>query len=105
MNILDVLKAARAKLAKRGGWIQGISAADKEGDMVGYNHEAAVSFCMWGAINSVTSSGRLVIGASKALRAAMPYPESITGYNDAEGRKKRQILALFDKAIAKLESK
>lgn len=86
----DVLKAALAKLSRRGGWCQKASSRGK------------YAMCSYGAICS--SSEGLSAGL-RSLRVAMQCLRrsvgraSIVQWNDDPKRKKSEVLAAFRKAI------
>lgn len=98
-EIVKVLKRARALLAKRGGWIKGNS-FDNEG-----------GYCATGAIYSAMEpaptliSEKLIIYQELASQLPDEYScgtsrcDDIRRFNDDPKTTKRQVIALFDKAI------
>ena len=96
MTPVEVLKAAREKIAQ--GWTQGSYAKDVLGLPDGGKH--AVSFCSVGAMWAVERDICKVEVACEAFRRALPRKWiSITDWNDAPSRTKKQVLDTFDKAI------
>lgn len=78
------------------GWIQGSPGSSARG------------FCMTGAIGEVVSSFSDQLAVRAALKEHLPEKFDyrcrcsgcqIIAYNDADGRTKEEILAVFDKAL------
>lgn len=92
----EILKKARALLAKRGGWIQNVFARTAKGKEVPYDNRAAASFCAWGA--TARASGEYnnpgIIALERVARI-----KHLPVWQDKPERTKREILALFDRAI------
>jgi hypothetical protein len=76
MNLVDILKAAKAKIEQ--GWTQR-------------------SFCVEGAILSCNAPGLLPLDALRYLQRAIDTP--LPWWNDAPGRTQAEVLAAFDRAI------
>ena len=98
-----ILKQARDLLSKRGKWLQG-SLYDK----------SKGRYCAMGALEAV------IVGEDKVgvhspprgsgYKSALALLDSVADgdvveFNDAKGRRKKDVLAAFDKAIALSESK
>ena len=98
MKTKDVLIKARALIVK--GWCQGISAANKDGDEVWPKEHEACYFCATGAIIAVTD--RVAIKDKAVSRLAKQTRCNVPVWNDAKGRTKRQVLALYTRAIKAL---
>lgn len=97
MTTLQVLRKARALIKK--GWTQGAFARRKNGHTTEDDSAAAVKFCVRGAINRVARFGEWQV-ASKCLQDALDDPwRSLVEFNDAKGRKRAEVVALFDRAI------
>lgn len=112
----EILTEARALVAK--GFCHGAYAKTKEGTTLLYpdiNSEEAIQFCAAGAI--IRAAGAVKDGqfipdsedqykeywaARDAIRLAIPTEPSLFAYNDTH--KQEEILALFDKALATLET-
>jgi hypothetical protein len=99
-RVIGVLKRARALVAK--GWVQ-------------RTFQRGNCFCAWGAVMRATKSDRLKNAAADALnadptvRAFVTRTTTFSGrgiiifFNDAPRRTQSQIVALFDRTIARLE--
>jgi hypothetical protein len=93
----DILIEARELIAK--GWTQGANARDSQDKIVDESSEAAVCFCVYGAISRAEGpahySGSARVGFADATEISL-----IDVWNDAPERTKPDVLAAFDKAIA-----
>lgn len=98
MTVKEVLKLARAKLAKRGAWCQKRFAQDRNGMCVYERDGDAVKWCARGVLDAVTEDWTLAETAGDQLRIALGS-QDLTGFNDTHTKK--EVLELFDKAIAK----
>ncbi len=102
VTVVELLKNARKLLAKS-GWTQNVSARDSENCAVSCIKDRAVSFCALGAVwRSASSSTEL--NDSRLLKAqyllsTVTESSDITVWNDVEGRRKKDVLAAYDKAI------
>lgn len=103
MKVSEALEKARALIAQ--GWTKGSFARDASGIARNARSHSAVSFCAIGAlIHAVTPSDYFQsLECEDLLDQALPdgYEEGIICYNDAEGRTQEDILALYDRAIAR----
>ena len=97
-----ILKQARDLLSKRGKWLQG-SLYDK----------SKGSYCAMGVLEAVIVGEENVGVRSPArgsgYRSALSLLNSVADgdvveFNDKKGRRKKDVLAIFDKAIALSES-
>lgn len=94
------LDEAKALVLK--GWCQQSYAKDASGRDVQFDSERAVCFCMAGAVYRAAGSWdqggrspeRLAIDAALSKLNCPPT----TCYNDAEGRTKSEVAAIFDHA-------
>ena len=118
-KVLAILKEARSLLETM-GWCQGRSAVDKYGDYCTpyrrdgmARHPNAVAFCAQGALSAVVGWRDFVGFAAKdALCKALPrdredLPPSwwrVEEFNDADTTTKEDVLALYDRAIARVEA-
>jgi len=100
-----VLARAKNLLANR-GWTQGVFARDKNGREVSAGDSKATRFCINGAIDRAcrgikNGSARAAAWskAADAVQRAVPKPFGAVGYNDATGRKRKEMIALLDEAI------
>jgi hypothetical protein len=102
---LSVLIAARKLIAPKGAWTTCAWAKDKTGKAVDPESEKAVCYCMSGALIKVAARGSPVgREARMAIRAANGGRGPIE-INDAPRRTHKQVLAAFDRAIAKLRKR
>lgn len=107
MKPLTILKKARKLIEKPERWCQNAYFRNK--DEVPCNMDEAVSFCAVGAIRKVTGwSGDGCEGQDEAFAAARALDAATKGgdivsYNDRSFRRHAQILAVYDRAIRKLE--
>jgi hypothetical protein len=114
MTALELLIAARERVAK--GWTQGRSAETKGGRYAHYSDKGAAKFCAWGGLHAacpLTEGLSLVDAAEAELERSLPkklVAGAVSGdyrplarWNDMPGRTKKQVLALFDKTIARLQ--
>jgi hypothetical protein len=97
-QILSIYKAARAKISDEKNWTQNAYARNTQGDIVSYSSSEAVCFCALGALKSIRS---LEFDDIQLLEEECNY--SIEEFNDTHTH--AEILAAFDRAIVKLESK
>lgn len=108
MTTLETLQAARSLIAK--GWIKGDAACTIDGTPVVPWDDNAVAFCTAGALVAVdrTSGFSGVYGtyvrpyARQALTEALNGKLELTDFNDDPETTKKDVLALYDRAIARL---
>jgi hypothetical protein len=111
-QVRDLLQAARDLLAKS-GWCRGANARSRSGHWASIDAPRATHFCALGAIlrvAEVTDEARLrstTLAAERlaeVLRHWLPEEEilatRIVSWNDGLARSKRDMLALFDAALA-----
>lgn len=99
MTPKEILIQGRTKIER--GWCQGFTAIDVNGRFTGAEGQDAVAFCAIGATQNHQHPGE-EWAARHLLRLALgPCCDDlgIAGYNDAPGRTKAEVLALFDAAI------
>ncbi len=111
MSPLELLRVARERLASPEGWTREVYARNASGERVPFSSPDACSFCVRGAV-LVVSKGVGVLTYSNTIAAllkALPSPwretELMSDFNDAPTTTRADVLALFDRAIAALESK
>lgn len=97
MNTLDVLKAARAKLAQ--GWTQEMLARDWQGAEVPSHSDEALCWCAVGAVYAVTQSEEERDAALNQLALSLGHGD-IENFNDRDDTTQADVLALYDRAIA-----
>ncbi len=103
MTGIEVLKGARKLLERRGAWGQGENARDKTGRVILPTSPDAVRFCLNGALMRAAGSNCTAkYDAHARLEKVLGLEldeESLTDWNDANSRRKHQVLAALDKAI------
>ncbi len=105
MTIVGILKKARRVIARPEKWTKGVAARDKNGRECAPFAKEARCFCAIGAVERVAMPDYgAVRDAISALDAATRW-KGTAEYNDSPRRTHAQILALFDRAIAKLGTK
>lgn len=107
--VITILERARELVRK--GWTRNQMAATKNGKQTDTKSDAACKFCTMGAVGRAyldLTGDKGNIWFSAATRSALSHLEafagtSIASFNDSQTTKK-PILALFDKALAKLDA-
>lgn len=104
IGALEVLKSARARIAKPENWAQGNFAYDSNGFAVASRDKHAVCWCALGAIITVLSPYSGEAGEWLALAiAGSRVRSSIPEFNDRSTTTHDDVLGAFDKAIAMIE--
>lgn len=100
-SVAETLKAARAVLEDPSHWTRWALAQDAHGWPVSAQSPAAQQWCMLGALRRV--DGPCEQAAIETLRDMLPrrYDREIAEYNDSDRRRHSEVLATFDKAIAR----
>lgn len=101
-RILKALRATRAKIVE--GWTQGTNARDMGGTIVRAEGPLACQWCTVGAFQAAVPDAHVRFHARLKLEESLIGTKDLVGWNDAPGRGKRHVLALFDRAIKKLEA-
>lgn len=101
MSGLEVLRAARDRISSPERWCVGFSAVDAQGNGVDPRNPNARRWCSIGAIGAVSRAPGHDEHAYIALSEAMGG-EFVGDWNDAHTHV--QVLAAFDRAIAKLNA-
>ena len=107
MSTVDLLKAARARIERPEAWTQVESARDASGHPVGSTRADAVCWCILGALSYAGAAGALGDDGPplRELRATLGGDlVSISEWNDAPDRTHAEVIDLFDRTIARLES-
>lgn len=99
MTPRDVLVKARELLAEPGRWTQETAARDAAGLPVGATSDAAVCWCLIGALDAVRDGTTALAQLRRTLGCS-----SVSAWNDAPERTHADVLALLDRAIAKEEA-
>lgn len=112
MNALEVLKAARHLLSDPNRWTKRAYARAADGLDIDATSDMAVSFCAIGAMRHVTGSDSIVDNeeygeAMVALNGAVVWPGKLcrtARFNDHPDTTHEDVLALYDRAIERLEN-
>ncbi len=105
MNTLEVLTCARELLSDPAKWIKGAYAKTAAGSVVDATDPDACCFCALGAMRKCGGEDNEDdTPAAWALRDAANEKTSAHYYNDAAKTTHADILALFDRAIAKVKA-
>ncbi len=103
MSAQQALLAARELISAPERWAQQFYAYDAAGKRVMPNDPDAVCWCAVGAVHKAGGGATSIHMALDALGDAVPgMAMTLPVYNDS--RTHPEILALFDRAIAKLEA-
>ncbi len=102
----NVLIAARWLISDKKAWLQNCLAEDKYGVTVSVLDDDACKFCSIGAVLAFENTEYLPlsnIGFTIRNALSESMQDSILNFNDADGRKHKEVLEAFDRAIASLE--
>ncbi|MBO9108771.1 hypothetical protein J5288_08650 [Agrobacterium sp. S2/73] len=113
MDTVHILKEARALIADEKNWIQGYYSSDEEGVYVRPHEPEATCFCSVGAMHkvmdlplheSIPEPVGILFAADEKLRDNFDgsFEGVIVNFNDENSH--AEVLALFDRAIARAES-
>jgi hypothetical protein len=106
VTAVDILKYARALLARRGGWTKGVYARNKKGEKVPLRGPDAICFCADGSLmrsDFDLKGDNTAYGVAYAALSEVA-DHDIVLFNDAQ-KSKTPVVRAFDQAIAKLEAK
>ena len=107
-DILNILVTARNLITDSSHWTKGLLARDSQGREIDYNSNEATCWCISGAIFKVmgyigTSNPNMLI--HNTLKKYLPPGFTVTVYfNDHEATTHADIMALFDRTIAGIQS-
>lgn len=105
MTTLEILKAARAKIANPENWTRGVYARTKDDECTNPNTADACKFCVLGSLHSVTTGMSQFCEVTHELRQYIPEPKMLSLFNDNESTTHADVLKLFDTAIERLTLK
>jgi hypothetical protein len=98
MTTLEILKGARELLSDPARWTQGHAARTAAGRKTSYQDPDAVCYCPWGALRLVGGLGADLVVLSLGFEGTSEF----FAWNDAPERTHTEVLARFDKAVARL---
>ena len=98
----ELLTEARARIAR--GWTQGANARNAAGGVTLAWAEEAVCWDTMGAVACRDDDWTTAEPAWAALRAAVGGETWVAEWNDAPGRTREDVLALYDRAIERSRS-
>jgi hypothetical protein len=104
---LEILKAARELIAKPGGWTRKASARYKNGHQTLPSSPAAARFCATGALRRCQGNALWseLNDAQDALERELPDDcPTVVWFNDDAHRKQEEVIDLYDRAIAAVET-
>lgn len=101
---LTILVKARKLITPKGAWTQNVFARGRTGRSVSIDSPRAVCFCAWGALERVSPEDEFDADIYRACLAALDDAAdgSILLFNDENGRKQKEVLAIYDMAITRL---
>ena len=105
MTITEHLRAARAFVER--GWCQNAFARQENGDPAVPRSKKACQWCVMGALIAAMPGkppAGLMVSCDALFRKAARTSLSIHKWQDKKGRKKEQVLRVFDKAIILAET-
>ena len=113
MDTLQILKDARALISDEKNWLQGYYSANDEGVYVRPFEPSATCFCIVGAMHkvmglplseSIPETVGILFAADEKLRDNFDgsFEGVIVDFNDENSH--AEVIALFDRAIARAES-
>lgn len=111
-DVLRLLRAGRERIAREGGWTQGVPARDAMGESEAPAAKAATCWCVLGALWAECQGN---IGILAPYSAALASAETelffatngtpVAPWNDAQGRTQADAVALYDRAVAAVEAR
>jgi hypothetical protein len=110
MTLSQILRAARETIADPKHWTQGAYARDKHGVPVDSLRGEGCTFCTFGAVRHVVAKENAeYFEAEVALDSSVPRDGmgatiGAINFNDAPTTTHADVLALFDRAIARAEA-
>lgn len=102
-QIVADLKAAKALIDTPEKWTQGAYARSSIGVELTYHNKEASCFCSWGALANVKGSTGSTYEALRFLDS-FTTQDNIVQFNDLESTTHAEVMAVWDKAIAKAEA-
>lgn len=104
---VKILRRAQGLIAKKNGWTSGADARDRGGEETSIESRTARAFCAGGALVRAASAIDPCFqgAATDALRKSLGVrgEGSVARWNDKPRRTQKQVVAAFEKAIARLE--
>jgi hypothetical protein len=106
-SMVEILKAARERVAPDGAWTQGVFARNEQGESVQSWSADAVCWCIRGACEAEGRDYLIrpeewfedALPDGVALAASDAEFEPVAFFNDAETTSHVDVLAVFDRAI------
>lgn len=103
MNVVQILKEARALISDEKNWTQGAYARDTIGREVRVLGPEAMCFCALGALEKIMLGGAMWSASYMLMKKeAGDDCLAVSDFNDTHNH--AEVLALFDRAIARAES-
>lgn len=105
LTVIELLKAARALIAKPNGWTQRQSARNSAGITCSVDAKDATCFCLLGSVRrAAIDLGSTVATHAQAvdlLYDLSPNGPQLVRWNDTPGRTQAEVVDLLDVVIAK----
>lgn len=104
--VLDLLILARAFV--EAGWARGEWALDRDGEKVLVHEDAAVRFCVAGALRRAgweLAVSRRTQGVAEDLLGDVLHSDRLGDFNDDPATTQADVLALFDQACERVVGK
>lgn len=102
--LAEILRAARELIAR--GWTRNWWATDAKGHRVQWLDRRACRFCAQGAVLRALQDADGHLSREPQIWPLLKVPgASLAAWQDDEARKRTEVLAVFDAAIARLEGK
>lgn len=102
-NAIALLRRAQGLIDEPNRWTAGVMARDEFGEVVSPRCVEARCFCIIGALEAVASTCRLSLESE--LMADLPDGFGfVTCFNDDGRTTHADVVALFDRTVARLES-
>lgn len=103
MNTVEILQAAKAKIADPKNWTQDFYAKDEEGNNIHGNEPRATCFCSLGALESVVGISHMRGGWQSKFVKPLDAAAKARGFSNIaycnDGSTHEEVMAVWDKAI------
>jgi hypothetical protein len=101
LDVVALLSAAKLLLSERQNWTRETFARTRSGSIADPDERDARCWCALGAIRSFGADYNTRYAALETLEEVAPAA-GVAVFNDDKKTKHKDVLALFDKAIAKI---
>jgi hypothetical protein len=101
LDVADVLERAADLIEPEGKWTQGAYARTVRGYCIGPNEDAAVCFCLRGALRRVGGVGDWDESSPATRALGFFTAKTMTGWNDHKKRTQAEVIAKLRETAAK----